>query len=648
VTDYDPDVAAAFGGAPSGGASSSGTYDPDVSAAFGQTDAAKQQIHMPDGSLYTGQPWQDAILKSFQTPNSRDAGLALRNAVEGTAGVVTAPLGAIAQGLDLIEHPHKLTLDQLNPFSKAGQSTGSQENFGQDVSDALTRYGLPTPKTPLERIGSVGQQMLVGSLALGLGRPSPGESMVEPDTGPEGTVTPSVQSTQQALNAAQSGKSMGAASTAPDISRATPDLKAAISREVQKTGGAVNPIALSNQLEADSLPVPMRLTEGQAVRDPTLYSDELNNRAQQPAMPQFLADQHSKLVQNLQAIRDKAGPEVFSANPIEHGDTLIQAYEAKNASAQADISAKYQALRDAAGGDFPVDAKALLGNATQALHKELLFDDAPKSVMSTLGRLADNDNMTFENFESLRSNLARIQRSPTADGNTRYAAGIIRDQMEQLPLQPGAANLKPLADTARSAARAQFQALEADPAYKAAVNGDVPPDRFVQKFIVAAPRDDVARMAANLADNDTARQTMGVAAIDHLRDSAGIDRMGNGKFSQAGFNKNLQALSPKFGSLVDPQTAEHLQSLGNIARNIQERPPGAYVNESNTATTLLGSAKNLGIKGFEAAGNKAIPFAGLGTKIVEGAKNRAAAAQVRAATAPGAGLGRLSSLAQPP
>ena len=86
-----------------------------------------------------------------------------------------------------------------------------------------------------------------------------------------------------------------------------------------------------------------------------------------------------------------------------------------------------------------------------------------------------------------------------------------------------------------------------------------------------ATRDGVATMRQNLADNEVATQTMGVAALDHLRQSAGIDPMGNGNFTQAGFNKALIALDPKLQSLVDPKTAEHLGTLGNVARYTHPR-----------------------------------------------------------------------------
>ncbi len=221
MSDLDPDVSAAFGGAASSGAASSGAYDSDVAAAFGQSSEPAPK-RMPDGSLYTGQPWQDALLKSFQTPNSRDFGLTARNVIEGAAGVVTAPLGAIAQGLDLIEHPHRLTLDQLNPFSAAGQSTGSQRNFGQELSQGLTRIGLPTPQTPAERIAAFGEQALTAPIALGLLRAPPGspESAIEPDTGPAGMPSkPSAPSVSDDIlaNSRKAGYVVPPATTNPNL-----------------------------------------------------------------------------------------------------------------------------------------------------------------------------------------------------------------------------------------------------------------------------------------------------------------------------------------------------------------------------------------------------------------------------------------------
>ncbi len=440
-------------------------------------------------------------------------------------------------------------------------------------------------------------------------------------------------------------RSIGAAAASSNLATASPELQQAVTKAAQKTGGAVNPEALSRHVEADSLPVPMRLTAGQATQDPTQISLEQNMRGKNPDLAARFNEQNQQLTGNIQAVRDNVGPDVFSANPVEHGDTLIKAYQDKNSAAEADISAKYQALKDANGGQFPVDAKALLSNATNALHQGLLFDHAPTAVMSTLNRLADSGNMSFENYESLRTNLARIQRS-SSDGNERAAAGVIRNSMEELPLQAGASNLKPLADTARAAAKAQFQALDADPAYKAAVNESVPPDRFVQKFITgpSATRDGVSTMQANLAHDPTATQTMKVAAVDGLKQASGIDQMGNGNFSQAGFNKTLQANRPKLAVMLDPKDLNDLDTLGNVARYTQFQPRGSFVNNSNTfvaqaANHMAGLAEN--VANVKAGG---IP---VGTWTRNALSARSTRKAVNQMLEPGAGLSKLSSLVNP-
>lgn len=552
-------------------------------------------------------------------------------ALENAVSAVTGGAGAVADavtGSDPGTHNWA-----YQPRTQAGQEQaqiqqGAAAGIGRGY-DAAFGTG-PLAATLKERLPEAAAAVGTVAGAAGIPKAMAGESAAIP------------ASAQEVVDrmAAASPQNQVAASAAPRLSSVSPELQQAVVSAAQKTGGAVNPEVLTRHVEADSLPVKINLTEGQATQDPVILSQEMNLRGKQPALAARFNEQNKQLVDNVQAIRDQIGPDVFSTNPAEHGDTLIEAYKAKDAAAQAQITAKYQALKDANGGQFPVDARALLDNATAQLHKDLLFDHAPRAVMNTLGRLADDGSMTFENYESLRTNLARIQRSFTADGNEKAAAGVIRNAMEQLPLSPGAAQLKPLADAARSAARTQFQALDADPAYKAAVNDSVPPDRFVDRYVINAPRDQLAVMRQNLATDPTATQTMSVAALDHLRKSARIDADWNGNFSQAGFNKGLQALGPKLNSLVDPKTAEQLSTLGNVARYTQFQPRGSFVNNSNT---FVAGAADYSASALEGAANVAAGGVPVGTWARKSVQALSAGKAVRQATAPGAGLDRLNT-----
>lgn len=82
-------------------------------------------------------------------------------------------------------------------------------------------------------------------------------------------------------------------------------------------------------------------------------------------------------------------------------------------------------------------------------------------------------------------------------------------------------------------------------------------------------------------------QALSLATLDHLRDAACIAAIGSGNFAQAGYNKALQNLSPKLGSLVDPETAETLQNFGDVARYTQSQPRGSFVNNSNSTVAKI-------------------------------------------------------------
>lgn len=448
-------------------------------------------------------------------------------------------------------------------------------------------------------------------------------------------------SPQAKLNAAAAKQSMGASGAAVDLTKMTPEMRNAYERAVQKTGGAVNPEASERYARADSLPVPVRLLEGQALRDQHLMSIEFNAKGKQKGYSDAYDAQGKALVENTQALRDKAGPDVFSTNPVEHADTLMARYEKIDEARNADISTKYQALRDANGGQFPVDAPALLADATNALHTDLLFDHAPPAIMKTLERLAEKNSMTFENFESLRTQLANIQRSHTVDGNVQAAAGVIRDAMERLPLAQGAENLKPLADAARAAARERFSALAADPAYKAVVNNKVPPDKFIERFVIGGDRDKVALLAKAMDGDDVAKQTVKVATLDHLRRSAGIDDKYNGKFAQAGYNKQFQRLEPKLGFLLDPELVETSRNLGETAYDVQVQPHGSFFNNSGSAIQL--AAEHAGDV-LEGAANVKAGGIPVGSWVRNAITDRGAAKRAQKSLDPASGLTKLNEL----
>lgn len=445
-------------------------------------------------------------------------------------------------------------------------------------------------------------------------------------------VSPPLLPPEQVLaqRALRSPQSVGAAAAAPDVSAASAPLRQAIS-EAGRRNRTINSDALGRHLKGDRLPVPVRYTEGQATQNPALLSRERNLRGKHQELADRFNEQNQALADNLRVLRDEAGSEVFTTNRLEHGQRLVDAYLAVDDAANTRIGALYRKLRDAAGGQFPVDAKKLWESASEKLHKALLYEHAPGPEMIQLRRAMEQGSMTFEQFEALRTNLARTMRS-TTDGNVKAAAGILRDAMEELPLQGGAARLKPLADQARAAARTRFQALEADPAYKAAVRGTIKPETFVNQYVIRGNPAELKRMVATLAEDPAALQTARVAVLDYLREAAKVDSSGN--FASASFNRALQKIDPRLREILDIKTIETLHDLGDVARDVTGAPAGSFVNYSNTYTAAAADRATSVLEGIVNSQTGGIG----GTVLRRGAGVYRDKSFVQQALRPGAGL----------
>lgn len=525
------------------------------------------------------------------------------------------------------------------PMTAAGRYAEGQigENFGKLFAPVVNTAKKADEVTGLPISDTARHMMTLAPLVPGARAMAPGVSALKQELG---------TATRNALQAGQrrfapttapqtlarqvgAAGSQGAAAAVPDLTGTSPALQQAIVKTGRKAD--VNLDVLRRHQDAESLPVPIRLLEGEATGDVVQISRDRNMRGAVPDMARHMDATNKALGENMQVLRDRIGPDVFSANIVEHGDSLISAYRSVDESANAQIGAAYQALRDAAGGRFPIGAQTLLRNTEAALKKELKSHYAPSGEMGMLREWAEKPGtMTFEDFEALRTNLATIQRT-SADGNARRAAGIIREQMEELPLTKGAEHLKGIADNARSLARKRFEALEADPAYKAAVEESVPPDRFVQKFVIGGTRDNIAKMARSIPE---AQQTMSVSVLDYLRDQAKVGPGQNGNFAADSYSRALRRVDPSLRSMFTPDDIETLEKLERVSRYTTVQPRGSFVNNSNTgvmATATAGAGKIL--EGILNTGGT-----GFGTAAKEGIKRRSGMTEYRRISAPGAGL----------
>ena len=431
------------------------------------------------------------------------------------------------------------------------------------------------------------------------------------------------------------------------IQNASPKLREALGNiPIDKA----NAPAIMRMIEADSLYVPMQLTEGMATGSLKYLSDEKNLRAKYPEIADRIKQLNQNLIDNFNETRTKAAPDVFSTTKIEASQGIIDAYKALDAEKNLAIENAYKKLRDSAGGELPVNASALLKNIDGTLSKELLLTDGRGiSQYRELRNKAKDGQMTFDEYLAMRRNLSRLS-AEAKDGNTRQAARLMVQELDNLPLTQETATLKPLADEARNLAKQRFSALKADPAYKAAVNDAVPADKYLEKFVINGVNKNINTMVDTLGRDSPAHQQMKAGTLFWLKDQARIfnDR---GNFSENGFKRGLNKLDSvkNFQTIFDPETQLQLRTMDNVAHYVKFQPEGHWINNSNTWTNL----KAYGAKGIEQLGNiagfKALGGIPVGTIITQKAIEAGEKKRVRKALEVGAGstLQDLSRQGQP-
>lgn len=488
------------------------------------------------------------------------------------------------------------------PSEVPGQYDPQALQKGQNI----LAVGQAAVEHPFEAGQVVGEMVSPGVYTKGAGLVSKlGKASIVKPVAAEPAPAPAPQTAPYA-QIGEGHKNAGAAATTdPTMIRAA--LETATPEFKQLYGNMpldkVNTPTVLRHLEGDSLPIPIRLTKGQASGDLVQISREQNVRGRNPEIAYQLQNQNQGLVDNIPAIRERVAPDVYSPKTIDSSTAIMDSYRKLDQDRSTQISQAYKTLEDANGGMFPVDGMQLAKNADALLAKKLKTNFVPPEIAADLKRFREGEPMTFEQFEAMRTNLAAEIRKAerSGDGNRSAACSLIRQAMEELPLTGEAEALKPIADQARKLSRERFQALEKDPAYRAVVNDVVPADKFFEKFVINGHNKNVRTMVDTLGAGSEGHQHMAAGAINWLSDRAGIVD-GRGNFSQANFNKALKKLDDanNLQQVFTPEGQTMLRTLGNVANYTQFQPRGSFVNNSNT---LVGYLAEKGASGLETGAN---------------------------------------------
>lgn len=450
------------------------------------------------------------------------------------------------------------------------------------------------------------------------------------------------EAAQAAAGRSATSGNAGAAGTAVDTSKITPESQAELAR-IGESNGNVHQGALGRVHEAESLPVPIRLTAGQARGDTGMISEEFNTKGQENnAIGNRYDEQDQALKDNLLHLHREASPDTVANNPIQNGQSIIDSLKRYDQPKVAEINAAYKSAKDANGGDLQMDGTGFADSADAALKPQGRSRFLPASARGIIDDVKESGGkMSLDDFEGYRTALANEARKAqiAGDGNAVAAIGKVRDALENVQPIGASAKAKALYDNARTLAKNRFSELEADPAYKAAVDDDSPigqqsdlADKFADKYVLGGSKAALQRLRPKLDDEGGHAVTS--SAMNFLQTKAGINPdTGAGKFSNAGYNAGLTKITPKAQELLgDQELIDNTRKIGNVANYTQNLSRGGYANTSHTF--VAEKAAEIGEHAINAAAH-GLPVGTVARKFLA---NRSRAAAVREALKPGAGL----------
>ncbi len=172
----------------------------------------------------------------------------------------------------------------------------------------------------------------------------------------------------------------------------------------------------------------------------------------------------------INALNDRGANAVDDIYSVGH--KAISNIDDQIAARKAKINSLYNAARDSTGRSAPLNGGYFTEKATRLLYDAMLGGQLPNDVRNHLNKIAMGEVPFDVHYaEQLKTRIGQLQRA-TNDGSVRLALGIVRQALDDTPLQSGVASQfgdEAIAafNKARQANRNMMQWVESSPALKA-------------------------------------------------------------------------------------------------------------------------------------------------------------------------------------
>jgi hypothetical protein len=414
--------------------------------------------------------------------------------------------------------------------------------------------------------------------------------------------------TDKGINQAAEQITQNITKTATGNAQVNPDVYSAIRQEVADALKAgVNPSAevIARRADAGALPVPVHMTRAQLTRDPMQWAWEHRASGQRGVgepLSDLLANQNRALVANLNELGAAAAP-----SPYDASQRVIAHIQGMDEQLRGQINEAYSKVRNSAGRSASVSADGFVQAAKNKLtdgNPELagltsLADYLPETIARQFNDISSGKlPLTVDTIQFLDRAWGGVARG-SGDDTTRNAINKLRSALNEAPIDDAIGKESMEAyKAARQMAAQRFGMIDANPAYKAIVDGTKQgePDKFFQSFIEGANVSQLKQLKQLIGPENVAMlQNTSVSQLKRAALNKASDEAG--KFSQAGYNRILQdpVRAPRIRELFadNPKTLDQLYRVGRVAENLISAPAASRVNTSNTAGEMANIVRDV-------------------------------------------------------
>jgi hypothetical protein len=463
-----------------------------------------------------------------------------------------------------------------------------------------------------------------------------------------------------AATAAPAARAVKAVTTLPrraiDAIKSSAPEASATPGTLGSAGAAATDMAAQRTATAESMPVPLKLTKGQATRDPAQLKFEVETAKmpeQGTPLRRRYVEQNDGILRNFDTWIDQTNAEAPNLRAV--GQAVDKALVEQAARDKTEVNVAYARAKRSPEAQAPVDQSlpVAIGEGDNALTSTPLqfLNEQPSGLPSTGladaarqyaqklgiadlqdGQLVPRDGVSIRQMEDWRKAISQATGYEPADvRQATILKALIDGQTEPVA--------GPLFRQAR-AARARYAQNYEDRAVIAKLldtkrgtsDRQVAFEDVFHHTILKGTLDDVRNVRRVLqrsgADGSQAWRELQGATIRWIRDEAtkdiATDASGNRVVSPAALDKAIRALDHdgRLEFVFGKKGAQQLRDINDLAQYVKTVPPEAAVNTSNTVATLLAAFGDVAISGTTGTPAPVITAARLALRHIKDVKLR--------------------------